>query len=154
MEPREGCYRAAMEAALAAAAAAPAHGDVPVGAVVLDEGGRVVSVAANRREVDGDPSAHAELLAVRAACADRGQWRLPGCTVVVTLEPCVMCAGLLAQAHLATVAFGAYDDRLGAAGSQWDLLRDRRLPHRPEVIGGVMQAACERLLNEFFAERR
>ncbi|MFJ3922319.1 tRNA adenosine(34) deaminase TadA [Streptomyces sp. NPDC090022] len=139
-----------MRRALAEAARAVPAGDVPVGAVLLGPAGDVLSTGYNEREATGDPTAHAEVLAVRRAAAALGEWRLPGCTLVVTLEPCVMCAGVLVQARLARVVYGARDEKAGAAGSLWDLVRDRRLNHRPEVIQGVLEEECARQLTEFF----
>ncbi|MGE5133933.1 MAG: tRNA adenosine(34) deaminase TadA [Gemmatimonadota bacterium] len=145
--------RAALaEAALAAGA--PGRRDVPVGAVVLDAAGAVIARAHNTREADPDPTAHAEILAIRRAGRQLGTWRLAGCTLVVTLEPCTMCAGAVTAARLDRLVFGADDPKGGAAGSLWDVLRDRRLSHRPEVIRGVLAAECGELLRGFFAERR
>jgi tRNA(adenine34) deaminase len=140
--------------ALDAARNAVASGDVPVGAVVLGAGGEVLATAYNAREASADPTAHAEVLALRAAGAALGSWQLAGCTLAVTLEPCTMCAGAIVLARVARVVFGAWDPKAGAAGSLWDALRDRRLNHRPEVIGGVREAECAALLDEFFAARR
>jgi tRNA(adenine34) deaminase len=128
--------------------------DVPVGAVILDEAGTVIARARNRREVDRDPTAHAEVMAIRQAAGALGSWRLTGLTLVVTLEPCTMCAGAVTAARLARVVYGAEDPKAGAVGSLWDVLRDTRLNHRPEVIGGVLAAECGDLLREFFAARR
>jgi len=128
----------AMRAALAEAALAPATGDVPVGAVVLDPAGTVLARARNSREATGDPTAHAEVLALRQAAAVLGSWRLTGCCLVVTLEPCTMCAGALVLARVDRLVYGAVDPKAGAAGSVWDLVRDRRLNSRPEVVGGVL----------------
>lgn len=128
--------------------------DVPVGAVVLDSEGRIIAQAVNEREASGDPTAHAEVLALRRAAETVGTWRLEGCTIAVTLEPCPMCAGAIQLARISRVVFGAWNDAYGAAGSAWDLLRDRRLAHRPEVIGGVMEAECGELVREFFARHR
>lgn len=143
-----------MRLALAAAADCLATGDVPVGAVVLDRAGGVVGTGRNRREADRDPTAHAEVVALRAAAAAGGNWRLTGATLVVTLEPCVMCAGALVAARVDRLVFGAWDDRAGAVGSVWDLVRDRALLHRPEVVGGVLAAESAELLRAFFADRR
>jgi len=129
-------------------------GDVPVGAVVVDAQGRELAAACNAREALGDPTAHAELVALRAAAAVRGQWRLDGCTLAVTVEPCTMCAGAIGLARVARVVFGAWEPKTGAAGSLWDVLRDRRLTHRPEVVGGVLDVECAALLQTFFADRR
>lgn len=147
-------YDAAMRRALAQAALAAGAGDVPVGAVVLDEAGEILAADHNRREANGDPTAHAEVLAVRAAAAVRGQWRLDGCTVVVTLEPCTMCAGALVLARVSRVVYGALDPKAGAAGSLWDVLRDRRLNSRPEVVASVLEQECRAVLEGFFSGRR
>jgi tRNA(adenine34) deaminase len=143
-----------MGLALDEAASAATSGDVPVGAVVVDSGGRVVGRGVNRREADGDPTAHAEILALRAAAATLGEWRLDGCTLVVTLEPCSMCAGAIVLARVPRLVLGAWDPKAGAAGSVWDLVRDRRLNHRVEVVGGVREPECSALLLDFFAEHR
>ena len=142
-----------MAAALDEARAAGAAGDVPVGAVVT-RAGAVLARAGNRTVRDGDPTAHAEVLAIRAAAAALGGWRLTGCTLVVTLEPCAMCAGAIVLARVERVVFGAWDDKAGMAGSVGDVLRHPRLNHRPEVRGGVLADACGSVLREFFAERR
>ena len=136
------------------AQACPASGDVPVGAVVCDASGAVIGTGRNTRERDGDPAGHAEIVALRAAAGQRGTWRLDGCTLVVTLEPCVMCTGALLQARITRVVFGAWDDKAGACGSVWDLARDRAALHRAEVIAGVRAAECAELLAEFFRTRR
>jgi tRNA(adenine34) deaminase len=143
-----------MRLALAEAGRASSAGDVPIGAVVLDPTGAVVGRGYNRREADGDPTAHAEVLALREAAAAAAGWRLTGCTLVVTLEPCTMCAGAAVLARVARVVFGAYDDKAGAVGSLWDVVRDRRLNHRPEVVGGVLAADASALLDVFFAAQR
>jgi tRNA(adenine34) deaminase len=132
----------------------PEAEDVPVGAVILDEAGTVIARARNRREIDGDPTAHAEIVAIRQAARAVGSWRLTGLTLVITLEPCTMCAGAVTAARLARVVYGAEDPKAGAAGSLWDVLRDTRLNHRPEVIGGVLADECGALLRDFFAARR
>jgi tRNA(adenine34) deaminase len=150
----EGMYDAAMRLALEEAALGPAHGDVPIGSVVLDRDGTVIARAHNDREGSGDPTGHAEVLALRAAAAVRGEWRLEGCTLVVTLEPCTMCAGALVLSRVDRVVYGAVDDKAGAAGSLWDVLRDRRLNHRPEVISGVLAEECGTVLRDFFATHR
>ncbi|MEU5594035.1 tRNA adenosine(34) deaminase TadA [Streptomyces sp. NPDC020298] len=143
-----------MRLALDEARTAVRGGDVPVGAVVLStDGTTVLATGHNEREATGDPTAHAELLALRRAAAKLGEWRLTGCTLVVTLEPCTMCAGALVQSRVDRVVYGARDDKAGAAGSLWDLVRDRRLNHRPEVVGGVLADDCSRLLTDFFRER-
>lgn len=128
--------------------------DVPVGAVVLDSAGEVIAQAVNEREASGDPTAHAEVLALRRAASTLDSWRLEGCTIAITLEPCPMCAGAIQLARVNRVVFGAWNDTYGAAGSAWDLLRDRRLSHRPEVIGGVLEDECGDLVREFFARHR
>jgi tRNA(adenine34) deaminase len=140
-----------MRLALAEAEHAPLTGDVPVGAVVLSaDGTTVLSRARNEREATGDPTAHAEILAIRRAADGTGQWRLTGCTLVVTLEPCSMCAGAIVQSRIDRVVYAATDPKAGAAGSLWDLLRDRRLNHRPEVIPGVLPVPASTLLTRFF----
>jgi tRNA(adenine34) deaminase len=147
-------WQDAMGIALDTAREALTTGDIPVGAVVLDHLGRVVGIGRNVRERDGDPTGHAELVALRAAAEARGEWRLEGCTLIVTLEPCTMCAGALVQARVDRLVFGAYDDKAGAVGSLWDVVRDRRLNHRPEVIVGVRAEECGAMLAEFFEQRR
>jgi tRNA(adenine34) deaminase len=146
----EELMRLALEQARAAAAA----GDVPVGAVVVDEAGTVIGRGHNERESAGDPTAHAEVLAIRAAARDRGSWRLEGCTLVVTLEPCTMCAGASVLARLRRVVYGAVDPKAGAVGSLWDVVRDRRLNHRPEVVAGVLAGECQELLRGWFERKR
>ena len=143
-----------MREALAEARSAPDTGDVPIGAVVLDADGSVIGRGRNEREAVGDPTAHAEVLALREAAAARGEWRLEGCTLVVTLEPCTMCAGATVLSRVARLVFGAYYDKAGAVGSLWDVVRDRRLNHRPEVISGVLADECTLMLQEFFATHR
>lgn len=150
----DGRWDDAMGLALAEARAALATGDVPVGAVVLDAGGVVVGRGRNEREASGDPTAHAEVLALREAARTRGEWRLEGCTLVVTLEPCVMCAGAIVAARVPRLVLGAWDPRVGATGSAWDLVRDPRQNHFVEVHPGVRRAECEHMLAEFFASRR
>jgi tRNA(adenine34) deaminase len=145
---------AAMGEALAQARRCAESDDVPVGALVIDADGTVLGRGHNQREATQDPTAHAEILALRAAGSRVGSWQLPGTTLVVTLEPCPMCAGAAVLARVARVVFGAWDPKAGAAGSVWDLLRDRRLNHRPEVISGVREDECAALLAEFFASRR
>jgi tRNA(adenine34) deaminase len=146
----ETMVRAAIEAAGLAE-----DGDVPIGAVVFDAAGRELARAANRREADGDPTAHAEILALRAAARAHGDgWRLDGATLAVTVEPCTMCAGALVLARVSRLVFGAWEPKTGAVGSLWDLVRDRRLNHRPEVRGGVLEAECASLLTGFFDAHR
>ncbi|MEU0194826.1 tRNA adenosine(34) deaminase TadA [Streptomyces afghaniensis] len=143
-----------MRLALDEAAEAVRGGDVPVGAVVLaPDGTTVLAAGHNEREAGGDPTAHAEVLALRRAAAALGRWRLAGCTLVVTLEPCTMCAGAIQQSRVDRLVYGARDEKAGAAGSLWDLVRDRRLNHRPEVIEGVLAEECARVLTEFFRGR-
>ena len=143
-----------MGLALAEAALAREHDDVPVGAVVLSVDGSVIGRGHNRREVDQDPLGHAELIALRNAAEASGRWRLDGATLVVTLEPCAMCAGALVGSRIARVVYGAFDEKAGAAGSVWDLLRDRAALHHPEVYSGVAATKCRSLLREFFAAKR
>jgi len=143
-----------MGAALAQAQLALATGDVPVGAVVVGPDGAVLGRGHNAREADGDPTAHAEVLALRAAAAALGRWRLDDCTLVVTLEPCLMCAGATVLARVPRLVLGAWDPKAGACGSQWDVVRDRRLNHRVEVVGGVREPECADLLRAFFADHR
>jgi len=143
-----------MDEALAEARSALASGDVPIGAVVLDPDGSVVGRGRNVREAAADPTGHAEVVALRAAAAARGEWRLEEHTLVVTLEPCTMCAGAAVLARVGRIVFGPHDDKAGAVGSLWDVVRDRRLNHRPEVVSGVGADECGRLLRDFFAGHR
>jgi tRNA(adenine34) deaminase len=144
-----------VRSALRVASRAVETGDVPVGAIVLSPSGEELASACNGREALGDPTAHAEILALRAAARAHGDgWRLAGCTLVVTVEPCTMCAGALVLARVARVIFGAWEPRTGAVGSLWDVVRDQRLNHRPEVVGGVLADECAALLDSFFASRR
>lgn len=145
---------ALMRLALEQAAAAERTADVPVGAVVVDASGTVIGIGRNEREARHDPTAHAEVVALREAAAALGTWRLDGCALVVTLEPCVMCAGAILASRVARVVFGAWDEKAGAAGSVVDVLRERRLPHRVEVVSGVLAEEAEAQLRAFFAERR
>lgn len=147
-------HESLMRAALAEAELAAGHDDVPVGAVVAGPDGTVVGRGHNRREVDGDPTAHAEVVAIRAAAATLGTWRLDGCTLVVTLEPCTMCAGALVQARIATLVYGADDEKAGAVVSLFDTVRDPRLPHTVDVVRGVLADDSSALLRNFFATRR
>ena len=142
-----------MQRAIAEAQAAAAHDDVPIGAVVVVDD-EVVATGHNRREVDADPTAHAEILALREAARARGHWRLDGATIYVTLEPCAMCAGALVLARIDRLVFGADDHKAGAVGALWDIPRDPRLNHTVEVVRGVASEECGRLLTEFFAARR
>jgi tRNA(adenine34) deaminase len=143
-----------MRAALAEAREAAAAGDVPVGAVVLDAAGALVATGRNERELTADPTAHAEVVALRRAGAELRSWRLEGCTLAVTLEPCAMCAGAVVLSRISRLVFGAWDPKAGAVGSLWDLARDRRLNWRPEVSAGVLADECGALLEGFFASRR
>ncbi|WP_097318645.1 nucleoside deaminase [Paractinoplanes atraurantiacus] len=130
--------------------AATTGDDIPVGAVIFDADGTELATGANEREATGDPTAHAEVLALRRAAERTGSWRLSGCTLVVTLEPCTMCAGALVLARVSTLVFGAWEPKTGAVGSLWDVVRDRRLNHRPEVYAGVLEDECAALLRGFF----
>jgi len=143
-----------MRQALLAAREAGLRGDVPVGAVVLGPDGSPIAMGSNERELTGDPTAHAEVVAIRRAAEALGQWRLTGCTLVVTLEPCTMCAGAIVAARIDHLVFGAFDDKAGAVTSLFDVLRDPRLNHRPRVTSGVLEADCAALLEEFFTSRR
>lgn len=143
-----------MGLALAQARDAGERGDVPVGAVLLAPTGEVVAAAGNRRQADGDPTAHAEILALRAAGVGQGDWRMSGCTLVVTLEPCTMCAGAIVLARVDRVVLGSWDEKAGACGSTRDVVRDSRLNHQVRVTGGVRAAESSRLLTDFFAARR
>lgn len=143
-----------MKQALDLAAKASQQGDVPVGAIVLNPQGEVVGRGFNSREVDNDPMNHAEIVAMREAAIANNSWRLDDHTLVVTLEPCTMCAGAAVQARVNRIVFGAFDDKAGAVGSLWDVVRDRRLPHRPEVVSGVLADECGTILSEFFKAQR
>ncbi len=147
-------YDGWMRLALDEARAALPSGDVPVGAVVVGPDGAVLGRGRNVREAEGDPTGHAEVRALREAAAALGEWRLAGCTLVVTLEPCTMCAGALVLARVDRLVYGAEDPKAGAVGSLWDVVRDRRLNHRPEVVGGVLAAECGDLLRAFFRDQR
>ncbi len=147
-------FTAAMREALAEAALAAAHGDVPVGAVVIDPDGQIVARAPNRREVDNDPTGHAEVLALRTAAAAAGSWRLDGHTLVVTLEPCAMCAMAAVWARIERIVYGAADPKAGAAWSLYNIPQDERLNHRIELVAGVLERETATVLEEFFAERR
>ncbi|WP_435742713.1 tRNA adenosine(34) deaminase TadA [Microbacterium sp. PMB16] len=144
----------AMQRALELAADAAAAAEIPVGAVVLDADGRIIAEGRNNREATHDPTGHAEIAALRAAAASVGSWNLQGHTLVVTLEPCIMCAGAILQARISRVVFGAWDEKAGAAGSMYDVLRDRRLPYRAEVVGGREADAATAMLRDFFEPRR
>jgi tRNA(adenine34) deaminase len=143
-----------MRAALTEGRAALATGDVPIGAVVVDPSGVVIGRGRNVREADADPTGHAEVVALREAAKARGEWRLEGCTLVVTLEPCTMCAGAAVLARVERIVFGAFDDKAGAVGSLWDVVRDRRLNHRPEVVAGLLAEEQRALLEDFFGAQR
>ncbi|MEV6793874.1 tRNA adenosine(34) deaminase TadA [Streptomyces sp. NPDC051320] len=152
-DPVRDPWAVPMRRAIAEAGHAAQSGDVPVGAVVLSADGTLLATGHNEREATGDPTAHAEILAIRRAAAALGEWRLTGCTLVITLEPCTMCAGAIVQSRVDRVVFGAVDEKAGAAGSLWDVVRDRRLNHRPEVVAGVLAEECAGQLTSFFRER-
>ena len=143
-----------MRQAIALAIEASATDDVPVGALVINSDGVIVGRGNNRREVDHDPTAHAEIVALKKAAQAEKNWRLAGCTLVVTLEPCAMCAGAIAQSRIKTLIFGAWDAKAGAVGSVWDVVRDPRIPHQVEVIAGVLEDQCSQILQEFFKGKR
>lgn len=143
-----------MRLALNSAQTAADLGEVPVGAIVLDAAGQVIGVGHNDREASHNPLGHAEVLALSAAATHLNSWRLDGCTLVVTLEPCTMCAGAAVQSRIARIVFGAFDEKAGAVGSLWDVVRDRRLPHRPEVVSGILANDCAQILSDFFASAR
>ena len=147
----EDAMRVAIEHAKIASVASK---DVPVGAVILNANGDLISTGNNQRELLNDPTAHAEIVAIRHASKALGNWRLDGCTIVVTLEPCAMCAGAIAQSRISNVVFGAWDEKAGASGSVWDLLRDPRALHKVEVTSGVLEEECAAMLKEFFSEQR
>lgn len=145
---------APMRLALDEARSALATDDVPIGAVVLNPAGEVIGRGRNTREATGDPTGHAEVVAIREAAQAVGEWRLSGCTLLVTLEPCTMCAGAIVLSRLSRLVFAAYDDKAGAVGSLWDVVRDRRLNHRPEVVAGVLAREASGLLDDFFRTHR
>lgn len=147
-------WHPAMRLALAEAVSAGEHGDVPIGAVVLGPDGQVLGRGGNERELHGDPTAHAEIVAIRRAAETIGEWRLSGCTLVVTLEPCTMCAGAVVASRIDHLVFGAFDEKAGAVASLWDVVRDPRLNHRPRVTSGVLADDCAALLDGFFRDRR
>ena len=147
-------HQAYVRRALQVAGSAADSADVPVGAVIYGPDGAELATGVNQRELTGDPTAHAEIVALRRAAEVTGEWRLDGCTLAVTLEPCTMCAGAIVLARVATVVFGAWDPKAGAVGSLWDVVRDRRLNHRPEVYGGVLSNECGALLRDFFTRHR
>jgi tRNA(adenine34) deaminase len=154
MAGRDEDFGSWMHIALLEARAAGQRGEIPIGAVVVDPSGRVVATEGNRREAAHDPTAHAEVLALRRAGEVIGDWRLTDCTLVVTVEPCPMCAGATVLSRIGTLVIGAWNDEYGAAGSRWDLVRDRRLNHNVEVVSGIRAGECAALLQEFIAERR
>ena len=147
-------YKSLMQQAISLAKEAAIKGDVPVGALVVDDSGTIIGVGANLREQDNDPTAHAEIVAIRNAASKIGNYRLDDLTMVVTLEPCGMCAGAIAQSRIKRLVFGAFDEKYGAVGSVWDLLRDPRAIYKPEVLSGVLEKECGELLTEFFNTKR
>ena len=151
---RQDPWHEPMRLALDEARLALAADDVPIGAVVLSPEGAVIGAGHNVREAQSDPTGHAEVVALRAAARSIGEWRLAGCTLVVTLEPCTMCAGAAVLARVERIVFGAFDEKAGAVGSLWDVVRDRRLNHRPEVVAGVLAGESATLLDDFFARHR
>ena len=142
-----------MRSAIAVAESALKTADVPVGALIVDSENNIIATGYNEREAHQDPTAHAEIVAIRRAAQKLGTWRLDECKLVVTLEPCAMCAGAIAQSRIGTLVFGAWDEKAGAVGSVWDVLRDPRAIHKMEVIGGVLEAECAELLTNFFREQ-
>jgi len=147
----EEAMRVAIEHAKIASVASK---DVPVGAVILNANGDLISTGNNQRELQNDPTAHAEIVAIRHAAKALENWRLDGCSIIVTLEPCAMCAGAIAQSRISKVVFGAWDEKAGASGSVWDLLRDPRALHKVEVTSGILEEECGAMLKEFFSEQR
>ena len=147
-------YKALMQQAILLAKEAAIKGDVPVGALVVDDAGTIVGMGANLREQDNDPTAHAEIVAIRNAASEIGNYRLDDLTMVVTLEPCGMCAGAIAQSRIKRLVFGSFDEKYGAVGSVWDLLRDSRAIYKPEVLSGVLENECAQLLSDFFTTKR
>ena len=143
-----------MQEAISLAKEAAIKGDVPVGALVVDDSGSILGMGANLREQDNDPTAHAEIVAIRNAASEIGNYRLDDLTMVVTLEPCGMCAGAIAQSRIKRLVFGSFDEKYGAVGSVWDLLRDPRAVYKPEVLSGVLEKECGELLTEFFITKR
>jgi tRNA(adenine34) deaminase len=143
-----------MQQAISLAKEAAIKSDVPVGALVVDDAGTIIGIGANLREQDNDPTAHAEIIAIRDAASKIGNYRLDDLTMVVTLEPCGMCAGAIAQSRIKRLVFGSFDEKYGAVGSVWDLLRDSRAIYKPEVLGGVLEKECSELLTEFFTTKR
>ncbi len=147
-------YKSLMQQAISLAKEAANKGDVPVGALVVDDSGTIIGIGANLREQDNDPTAHAEIVAIRNAASKIGNYRLDDLTMVVTLEPCGMCAGAIAQSRIKRLVFGSFDEKYGAVGSVWDLLRDTRAIYKPEVLSGVLKIECGELLTEFFTTKR
>jgi len=147
-------YKSLMQKAILLAKEAANKGDVPVGAIVVNDAGTIIGIGANLREQDNDPTAHAEIVAIRNAANKIGNYRLDDLTMVVTLEPCGMCAGAIAQSRIKRLVFGSFDEKYGAVGSVWDLLRDNRAIYKPEVLSGVMEKECGELLTEFFTTKR
>ena len=147
-------YKSLMQEAISLAKEAAIKGDVPVGALVVDDAGTIIGMGANLREQNNDPTAHAEIVAIRNAASEIGNYRLDDLTMVVTLEPCGMCAGAIAQSRIKRLVFGSFDEKYGAVGSVWDLLRDARAIYKPEVLSGVMEKECGELLTEFFTTKR
>jgi tRNA(adenine34) deaminase len=147
-------YKSLMQEALKLAKEAASKGDVPVGALVVDDSGTIIGIGANLREQDNDPTAHAEIVAMRNAASEIGNYRLDDLTIVVTLEPCGMCAGAIAQSRIKRLIFGAFDEKAGAVGSVWDLLRDHRALHKLEVLSGVLKEECGRILKDFYLNKR
>jgi len=147
-------YKVLMHQAISLAKETAIKGDVPVGALVVDESGNVVGQGANLREQENDPTAHAEIVAIRNAAKKTGNYRLDDLTMVVTLEPCGMCAGAIAQSRIRKLVFGSFDEKYGAVGSVWDLLRDTRAIYKPEVLSGVLESECTQLLSDFFVTKR
>jgi tRNA(adenine34) deaminase len=147
-------YKSLMQEAISLAKEAAIKGDVPVGALLVDDAGTIVGMGANLREQDNDPTAHAEIVAIRNAASEIGNYRLDDLTMVVTLEPCGMCAGAIAQSRIKRLVFGSFDEKYGAVGSVWDLLRDSRAIYKPEVLSGVLEKECSELLSDFFIAKR
>lgn len=153
-DPSDGLYAEWLGLALDQARVALTTEDVPVGAVIVDADGRVIGVGPNRRVADADPLAHAEIVAIRVAAATLGHYRLDDCTIAVTLEPCLMCAGAIMQSRISHIVFGAWDPKAGACGSAWDVIAQNPSPHRVDAVGGIRQAECAQILTDFFRARR
>ena len=147
-------YKSLMQQAISLAKETATKGDVPVGALVVDNSGKIIGQGANLREQENDPTAHAEIVAIRNAAKKLGNYRLDELTMVVTLEPCGMCAGAIAQSRIKRLVFGSFDEKYGAVGSVWDLLRDSRAIYKPEVLSGVLENECAQLLSDFFTKKR